>query len=654
MVGSDRQRKEILALAAALLAALAIALPSMAIVGIFDHETPPSPQETVLRIGFLDKVDSLNPFLGLKGAAEYYYGLVYDGLMAYDENLDVTANLAVNWRTVQDSDPAMVTSGEPYGSVWEYDLSPNARWHDGTPFTAEDVVWNLNLNCMGANYTDMWKYQPYTYFMKFAEKVDSDTVRVHFFDRESGEPTAVAYGDFLPIFMLPRHRLENQTTSYISFQWPGYFTDSDPPIIGTGPFRASPDITTEFQLGDHLTLVRNEDYHWLADRGDDSAIDKIVLYFFDDSTAMALALEQYQLDVAKFPPDIYDSIAKDVASGEKRRIVTMSTLGSTQYSTSVVFNLNQLGPNNWRLDSEARLALAQATNKTKIVQDYYVGLGGEGASIVTPLADEWYWKPSLEETILYNLDTARATLEAAGYVDTDGDDIRECTASSAAVQNSWALVGEELDLDMYVRMEHPEEKEIARYLETEWAKIGIDVTLTVMLEDVIARQCYGCGYYDPDVLLWDWNTPIDPNYILFVHSNKALAGFSDTWYSSVAFNENYTASVNELHSTIRQTYVANCQRIAYQELPRIVIAYPYSNYAWRTDEWLGWGNWSQCPGLGIGQSGTANMLLFNLEGVVSHLHGDTAGWAYAAGIAFAGATLVVVVELARRANSPKK
>lgn len=312
----------------------------------------------------MESVDSLNPFVGLTDTSRFFYSLVYDSLFSVGNDLETVGNLATSWWIVPESAPELVLTGEPYGSVWEYNITANAVWHDGEPFTVDDVIWNINLNA--DNYEYVWAYQPYSFFMGYAEAVDEDTVRIHYYNRSTGEPTPVAYGDALYIPMVPEHMLSSMEAWEISFVWNGTFFGCDPPMVGTGPFMATSAVYAEYVEGDHLTLVRNPSYHWAEDKGQEIQFDRIVFSFYDDATALALALEGGFLDVAELPTAQYDALKDDVLSGDVYDIATFDGLKVNQYWTDVMFNMNDAGLNPARLDPNLRLALAMATNKTYI------------------------------------------------------------------------------------------------------------------------------------------------------------------------------------------------------------------------------------------------------------------------------------------------
>ena len=82
-----------------------------------------------LKIGVASEVTTLDPhFFHLTPNTEIDK-LIYSGLITQDANLKVIPDLAVSWRTI---DP----------THWEFKLRPGVKWHDGSPFTADDVVFS--------------------------------------------------------------------------------------------------------------------------------------------------------------------------------------------------------------------------------------------------------------------------------------------------------------------------------------------------------------------------------------------------------------------------------------------------------------------------------------------------------------------------------
>jgi len=565
--------------------------------------------ESVLRIGFLQAVDNLNPFLGLGDAAYVFYGLVYDYMQCVDNNLSAMGDLAISNRPVPVTDPEM--AGMPFGSIWEYDITTNAQWHDGEPFTVDDFVWNIKLQCSAETYDLMWAFQPYSYFMKSARAVDSDTARVYFFDRESGAPKAVSYAYLTGILMLPRHKFTSMTPFDMSFSWNGVFEGSSPAIVGTGPFMATDRIFEEWTAGSQLTLVKNPNFHWGPDKNKYVQFDKIQMLFYDDATSMRLALISNDLDVAQFPPETYKSLKEDVESGKYKDVAVFDAPRCTGYWTEIEVCMNQGGPNPSRLDPVIRHAMAMATNKSYIVQNYYRGLADIGTTLIPPVFAKWHYEPTEAEKFKYDLKAAEELLESSGYrYPYQGAEYRVATSDSYAVKNKLANPGTVLKYEMLIRQEYPEENTIAKYIEDQWKQIGIDLDINIKSEVAMSTAVYSYNY---DTCIWYWSADIDPNYMLYCQSKLAWDGWSDNKYSNPAYEENYSKSVSAMDETERKVFVDNCQRIHYQDCAFIIMAVPYQTYAWRTDTFEGWGDWAANPGRSIDNFWGGNPLFFDLQ-----------------------------------------
>ena len=599
-----------------------------------------------LRIGFLQKVDSMNPNVGLVDAAYIFYGLVYDTLQCVDEDLGIVGNLATSAEVNDDF--------IPYGSVWDLEITPNARWHDGERLTVDDVIYTINLNAN--NYAQMWAYQPYAYFIDYAEEVagQPNTVRIHFYDRSSEEPMPAAYARIMCIPVLPEHMLRDYTAAEVGFDWEGVFEDSDPPIVGTGPFMATDNIYQEFLQGDKLTFVKNPNYHWTIDKPGSPEIqfERLEMHFFDDATAMAIALENGELDIAQFPPHEYLTIKNKVLGGTLDNVVAYDGPKCTQYWTEIAINMNNAGPNPSRLDDVIRQAMAMATDKTYIVDNYYLGLADEGSTLIPPVNEEWHYEPTDDELYHYDLTAANALLENNGYRYTaESPTVRVATADSYAVQEGLVSEGTPLVYDMAIRQEFPEEKDIAMYIESEWAKIGIDINYRIMTEAALGAYVYGYAY---DTMIWYWSADVDPQYQLFCQSKYSWNGWNDNLYSTPEYEENYTLSVTTFDHDDRLEAVYNCQKVNYEDAYYIIMAYVYQTYAWRTDTFTGWGDWDAHPGRSMDNFWTGNPLFFDLVPTGATKTTDIPWVAIGAGIAVIAAAVVAVVLLRSKGGKKKK
>jgi ABC-type transport system substrate-binding protein len=199
-----------------------------------------------------------------------------------------------------------------------------------------------------------------------------------------------------------------------------------------------------------------------------------------------------------------------------------------------------------------------------------------------------------------------------------------------------------------VRREFPEERAIAAYLKGQWASVGVDVSYVITDEEELARVVY---YYSYDMMMWYWSSDVDPNYMLFCQSSHAWSGWSDNMYYNESYEENYSRSVSEMNPSQRKAYVDNCQRIHYRDAAYIILAYNYQTYAWRTDTFSGWGDWSADPGRSIDNFWTGNPLWFDLE-PVRPASNMTLYLGIVGVVAAAAVAVVVVMRLRKRPVKP--
>ncbi|MCU0859596.1 MAG: ABC transporter substrate-binding protein [Thermoplasmata archaeon] len=625
-------------------AVMAVAFLATASLGA--RATAEDEEGSVLKIGFFQEIDSLNPLIGVSDASWVFYGLVYDNPHCIDGQFNTVGNLVTEADPVPTTDPAMVLSGEPFGSVWEYTVTENARWHDGEWFTVDDFVYYMNLNA--EDYSSLWANQPYSYYMQYAERIDSVTARVHYYDRVTGEPQPAAYAGALGIPILPRHIIEDMAVSDLAFTWNGVFEDSDPPIVGTGPFMATPDIYEQWERKGTMTLLRNPDYHGTVDRGDEVQFDRIELHFYLDPNALAEAVEDGDVDAAQLPPEQFDGLKDRVESGKVLDVATFSGLRCTQYFTEIGVCMDDAGPNPARLDPAVRKALATATDKASIVDLFYKGYADAGTTLISPINEDWHYEPTSAERFLYSLDTAGDILDAAGYRYTNESPlIRVATNETLAVKEGWVTEGTPLEFEMLVRSNAPEERDIAMYLQIQWREIGVSIDYTVIDEGAMGAIVYGYSY---DLMIWYWSADVDPNYMLFCQSTSAWNGWSDNKYSNSSYDDNYSKSVVAMDPSDRAAYVDECQRIHYLDAAYIILAYPYQTYAWRTDTFTGWGDWAAEPGRSMDNFWSANPLWFDLRPVEAGM--DTVVYV-AIFCVSAVAIAVAVVLLKSRSKGPR-
>jgi len=613
---------------------MAILITTAAFVSITPiHLEADAESETCLRIGFLDRIDSLNPNVGLTPASRLFCSLVYDCLQGVGEDLEAVPNLALEWNVVEEF--------EPYGSVWDFNLTENAYWHDGVPFEADDAAYTVNL--IADNLLQMREYSPYAYYIDHAEAMDDHTLRVHFYDRITEEPIPVAYTDSLSIPILPKHIIEGWTVGEIGFNWIGATEEQTPPTVGTGPFMVTDAVIDEFVAGEKITLVRNPEYHGIDDAELDARLDRIEMRFFDNETLLAEALENGDVDVTELSRDTYLDLRERVETGELQGISTFDGLSPNQQFTYICLNIGSFIHNPSINDPIVRQALAHATDKEYIVDKHYLGLAEVANTLVPSLNDFWHYELPAEDLYEHDLDLAAQMLEDAGYRHVSSSTVREATADSYAVLAGLVTEGTKLKYNMAIRQEYPEERQIALYIQEKWREIGIEIEYNIMTE--AAMSSWPLLPNDNDLWITSGQSDADPHRILFTQSQWSI-GLCSWWtnhYIAQDYEENFSHSIQSLDRDQRRTHVLNCQRIQYEDVGYIMLGELRQTYAWRTDNLTGWGDWEAHPGRSIDAMWTGNPLYFDLEPT----NGDQTVVVLAAAAMLLAATAAVTVILVR-------
>ncbi|MCB1738989.1 MAG: ABC transporter substrate-binding protein [Gammaproteobacteria bacterium] len=231
----------------------------------FDYVNPNAPKGGVLRRHDIGTFDSLNPFI-LKGVAEGALGLTYDTLTehAADEAFSEYGLIA---KTIEVA---------PDRSWVAYRLRPEARFHDGQPITADDVVFTLDvLKRKGRPF-----YRAYYANVVRAEKLADDHVKFHFENGDNAElPLIVGQ---MPV--LPAHYWQDREFDKTTLEAP----------LGSGPYRVK-----SVDPGRSIVYERVKDY-WaenLPVRRGQNNFDEIRIDYYRDETVALEAFKAGEYDL---------------------------------------------------------------------------------------------------------------------------------------------------------------------------------------------------------------------------------------------------------------------------------------------------------------------------------------------------------------------
>lgn len=620
-------------------------------------------ENRILTIALNEDIDSPNPYVGVNDASYVFFGLVYDYLITPNEDLINVPNLASSWWVLDGnlsasmgSDFSLIQSSykDPgdwlLGSIWQYNLTKNVFWSDGVPFTADDVVWTINIQ-LGANYNIFWAYQPYTRWIDHIEKIDDLTVRIFFADFDTKKPVPISFGNNLFIPIMPKHCFEGKESTYLAQSWDGV------PAIGTGPFKGTPSLHADVIAKETVTVVRNKFYNFVDEDGVRKGlgaaynrtieIDTILLKCFSDESTLSMSIRTGESDAGKVTPATY--LAWQTDKTLPKSLSLAAILSCTGFSKQVVINdyeeaYGDINP--LRLDPAVQRAAAIAVNKTYIKDVIYKGLAEIGYSLLPPVWQKWYWEPGdepstfnvingsgnviwsytkpLRDALAYNISLANEILDAAGYQWTGAVGASPRRAGPLAAERMHYLfgadyntiLGMELRFDMMIAQGDPQEKAVGDLLLSEWEKIGIwiesphgDHTPSMVNTASWNTDVYS---YHFEMTQTYWSGDVDPNYLCYIPTSYSLFGWNEFGTKDADYDRMYYNQVTALDYETRKYWVDRCAEWQYLSSNIITTVYPKICFAINNDTWKNWGDWVAHPGMAIDAFWGENPLWWHL------------------------------------------
>lgn len=241
-------------------------------------------------------------------------------------------------------------------------------------------------------------------------------------------------------------------------------------VVGTGPF-----VAVDLLTDDHINLVKNENY-WDGD----VKIDEITVRTISDGDTLALALQSGEIDAA------YGMAYGSYPLFENDNY----TFSGIQTSRSFYCQMNYASP--IIQDDAVRKAIAMGINKEDFVNTL---LNGNGYVATGAFPDTTAFGGSTLDTETYDPEGAKAVLEAAGWVDTDGDGIREKDGTKLSLR--WLSYPSRQELPLLAESAQATLKDIGIELKLNvTADVGSFVTDTGAW-DIYAGANVNCGLGDP-------------------------------------------------------------------------------------------------------------------------------------------------------------
>jgi peptide/nickel transport system substrate-binding protein len=375
-------------------------------------------------IGQLSEVANLNPALQPRTPDSNAHTLIYSYLVIPTEDLSYVGDLATGWTVSED------------GLRYVFTIRDDALWHDGTPVTAEDVVFTFTSIVHpdyngGADGRMVSVTGAQDYREGKADKVaglyaqDEHTVVF-----ELNTPNA-AFLSNMYYTILPKHILGDVSPG----EWDKNAFNTNP--VGSGKYKF-----VRWESGQFMEFKRNDEYY-----GAKPSIENVILRFGDDTT-LAAALINGEIDIL-YNMSVSELDTIDVVSGVSAYLY--------QSMSMYYIGLNQL--NEHLGDLRVRQALSHGLDKDVIISTVY----GDTAHPTDDLFPENHWSHS-ETVTVYEYDPAKAKslLEEAGY--------------TMGAGGYYEKNGSPLSLT-YDLVDSTDGKQVAQMVQQYWKEIGVQMEI---------------------------------------------------------------------------------------------------------------------------------------------------------------------------------
>jgi peptide/nickel transport system substrate-binding protein len=449
--------------------------------------------------------------------------LIYSGLLRFDDRGNPYSNLAESWAVSQD------------GTVYNVSLRQNIKWHDGEPLTSRDVLFTIDLIRAGGDIVP----QDLQAFWEDVEVIALSDTTIQFRLPESFSP----FPDYLTFGILPEHLLADLTFEDM------VNADFNMQPIGSGPYKFDHFVFENDQISGVILTAFDEYY------GQKPFIEQIIFRYYPDGTT---AYQAYQDGTVQGISGVSADILPSVLVNPNLSIYS----GRLPQLYLVLFNLNNPQLSFFQ-DAAVRHALLLGINRQWIVDQVMEGQAIVADSVILP--GTWASYDGLER-VGYDADVAKNMLKTAGWVVTGETD-------TVRIKDN---------IPMRFEMMYPDEdpyRTIAETIQSNWALLGVQVTLTPLSYDEIINSRLQGRTFDAALVSLNLSTTPDPDPYPFWDQAQATGGQNYSQWNDRVASEYLEEARITLDLNERARLYRNFQVVFNDELPALPLFYPVYTYA---------------------------------------------------------------------------
>jgi peptide/nickel transport system substrate-binding protein len=478
-------------------------------------QTPPAAPTGRVIVGLSQEPTVFNPLMPHIEVDDGVIFSVFDALFRIDPQGVIVPNLAVE---VPTQDNGGISAD---GLQWRVKLRDDVLWHDGTPFTAEDVKFTLEL-IVNPDFR-AWRTTGHSLVRDITVVSPTElTWRM--------EEAFAPYLTFLTeTFIVPKHILETATDLNENA-----FNQAP---VGTGAFKWGQRLA-----GDRLELVANPDYF-----GEGPHIEQVIFKYIPDTTVLYTQFKSGDIDLV-------GSIAADnyaEASTLADRVVTLVSKSSMES-----FYLNVERPQF--KDAAVREALYAAIDKHSIIEGLYYGVPVPTETFMPQ--HSFYYNPALPVQE-FNLERAAQILDEAGWLP-GPDGIRAKDGVRLAFANS-TTAGNHL------------REQAQQFIQQTLGEIGIEMSIANLPPAVMWGEFWQQSQFDSVLVGSNYIIGADPDTTNRLHSASIVAkggrGSNNAQYSNPEVDALLEEGARTFDPEARRAIYFKVQEIVRRELPLLPL-----------------------------------------------------------------------------------
>jgi peptide/nickel transport system substrate-binding protein len=504
---------------------------------------PEPMEESVIVITVPEDPAAFNGLITDTGYEQMMGELIMLAVSEVDPDGNIFPELAAEIPTLENGGVEFDEDSWSMKVTWK--LRDDIYWADGEQVTVDDVIftWDTIAEQAWADGVD---------YTEYLEKIDDFTFVVHYYEGNVYPNYQLQFGGE-NFFVYPEHYCDAEQGFY---EW-----DCDKDPLSSGPY-----ILEEWVTNDHLTFVRNPNYF----EAGKPAIDKVIVQIVPEPAVEKSMMLEGDADVHYWPGETAareyeqsDNVNLLEAPTERwvmRLIPNMAENGSTD---------PEANPHPFLSDVRVRRAIRMAVDVETILAEIFQGYG-------RPIHTEFFRDPYICDIPApeYDLESAAALLEEAGWTDSDGDGVRECNGCETAED------GTPMSMEFAIYAEYGEELELAQQLIGENLQaLGFDVQLQIIEGTIIWSPAEdggteANGNFDLD--MWDDGYPgTDPtDYQMWTFYYSEAVPEEGGWNVGRWANEDFDAWLDEaytLDEEYRKEVFCELAAILEDELPEILL-----------------------------------------------------------------------------------